>query len=120
MKEAELQAAVRLALGSRDDVVMWRNNVGVANHFAPGATRPQVVRYGLAPGSADLVGIARGGRFVALELKGPDGRTTSEQQAWLALVERMGGIARVVRSVDEAVAVVDGVARSARAAGAVR
>ncbi len=102
MTESQLQDAVRLALGQRADVAMWRNNVGVAEHWKPGMSRPQVVRYGLAPGSADLVGIARGGRFVALELKGPEGRTTSEQQAWLALVERMGGIARVVRSIDEA------------------
>lgn len=114
MKEAELQDAVRLALGRRDDVVVWRNNVGTAEHWKPGMSQPQVVRYGLAPGSADLVGLTRNGRFLALEIKAPDGVVSQAQRAWLALVERMGGVGRVVRSVAEAQDAVDAALMGAR------
>ncbi len=95
--------AVRLALGADPALVLWRNNVGVAEHW--NGRDVQRVRYGLAPGSADLVGaLAPSGRWFALELKTADGRVTAEQETWLALVRRMGGFAAVVRSVPEALA----------------
>ena len=59
------------------------------------------MRYGLAVGSADLIGCL-GGRFIALEVKAAAGRTSPEQRQWLDLVRRNGGFAAVVRSVDEA------------------
>ena len=93
--------AVRLALGSAVDLVLWRNNCGVAEHWdGHDVSR---VRYGLAAGSSDLVGVlAPHGRWFALELKTASGRVTPEQTQWLSLVRRMGGFACVVRSVDEA------------------
>jgi len=97
--ESQLSAAIRLALGRVPDLVLWRNNSGVAE-YKNGAR----VRYGLVPGASDLIGIYRG-RFVAIEVKTPRGRVTREQQMFLDLVARLGGIARVVRSVEEAVAV---------------
>lgn len=101
MSERDLQHAIRLALGAEPSrVVLWRNNVGVAQHWESG--RVHTVRYGLAPGSADLVGLRSDGRFVALELKAARGRVSPEQEAWLALVRRMGGVGAVVRSVEEA------------------
>lgn len=101
MSEAELMDAVRLALGSAVDLVLWRNNVGVAEHW--NGTEVQRVRYGLAAGSSDLVGVlAPQGRWFALELKTASGRVSPEQSQWLALVRLMGGFACVVRSVDEA------------------
>lgn len=106
MTEAHLQDAIRLALGRYADrgVAFWRNNSGLAEHWTErGVER---VRYGLAPGSADLVGIVRG-RFVALEIKTASGRIAPEQAQWLALVERCGGVGRVVRSVADAVAAVE-------------
>lgn len=103
MTEGALQDAIRLALGQVDGTVWWRNNTGVAEHWT-GRTVQRVV-YGLAPGSADLVGIVSG-RFVALEVKTATGRVTPEQTQWLALVRRYGGFAAVVRSVDEALAAV--------------
>lgn len=95
MGEGAIQDAIRLALGSEPDLVLWRNNVGTAEHHGGR------VRYGLAPGSADLVGVL-GGRFVALEIKTPAGRLSPEQRAWLGLVRARGGFAAVVRSVEEA------------------
>lgn len=95
MTEGALQDSIRLALADEPGLVLWRNNVGIAEH------RGARVRYGLAVGSADLVGILNG-RFVALEIKTPTGRASAEQKLWLALVRQRGGFAAVVRSIDEA------------------
>lgn len=100
--ESTIQNEIRWALGQRGDLVLWRNNVGVAVN---GSSR---VVYGLAPGSADLIGIlAPSGRFVALEIKTPTGKTTKEQELFLQLVRTRGGFAAVVRSVDEANAAIE-------------
>lgn len=100
--EAALTYEIRLALGLEPDLVLWRNSTGVAKH--PDDTgRVRTQRFGLAVGSADLVGIlGPSGRFFALEVKTSEGRLTSEQTAWLALVRKRGGFACVVRGVDEA------------------
>lgn len=109
MSERDLQHEVRLALGRLPWAVLFRNNCGVAEHW--NGRNAQRVVYGLAPGSADLVGIVTmldgTGRFVALELKSSSGRTTPEQRQWLALVNRMGGYGVVVHSVEEALAAVE-------------
>ncbi|MBM4442507.1 MAG: VRR-NUC domain-containing protein [Candidatus Rokubacteria bacterium] len=100
MKQSEgsIQDAIRLEVGAMPDVRLWRNNGGVASH-ADGSR----VRYGLAVGSADLIGILRpSGRFIALEVKRPGERETPKQRAWLAIVQNFGGFAAVVSSVDEA------------------
>jgi hypothetical protein len=95
MSEGQIQDAIRLALAHEPDLVLWRNNVGVAEH------RGARVRYGLAVGSADLVGCLAG-RFVALEVKTATGRASQEQRQWLTLVRRYGGFSAIVRSVEEA------------------
>tara|TARA_R110000868_G_scaffold376429_1_gene641278 strand:- start:1185 stop:1511 length:327 start_codon:yes stop_codon:yes gene_type:complete len=95
MSEGHIQDEIRLALSDEPDLVLWRNNTGVAEH------RGARVRYGLAVGSADLIGCLDG-RFVALEVKTPVGRASTEQRQWLDLVRRHGGFAAVVRSVAEA------------------
>jgi VRR-NUC domain len=107
MSESALVASIRLALGRDSRVVLWRNNTGSAlQDFGSGGMRP--LKYGLCVGSSDLIGIvAPHGRLIALEVKTASGRVTREQQQFLTLVERMGGVARVVRSVDEAVRAVD-------------
>jgi len=82
---------------------VWRNNVGMLRD-----SRGVPVRYGLGVGSPDLVGLVIGsGQFLAVEIKTPVGRLSDEQKAWLATVQKMGGIARVIRSVDQAVELVD-------------
>lgn len=103
MTELQIQDAIRLALGTEPGLVLWRNNVGTAEHWTSRGV--QRVRYGLAPGSADLVGICDG-RFFALEVKAAAGRVAPEQTEWMALARRKGGFAAVVRSVDDARAAV--------------
>ena len=87
------------ALSAIPGVLVWRNNTGaykVASRF---------IRYGLCPGSSDVIGLANG-RFLALEVKTPIGKVTEDQERFLAAVNTNGGIGRVVRSVAEAKEVV--------------
>lgn len=109
MKESEIQAAIRTALGKLPDVRVWRNHVG-ALRDERGVTH----RFGLAVGSADLVGmLAPSGRLIALECKSETGRLRPEQRAWMQLVRDAGGFACVVRSADEALAAVERARRGA-------
>jgi hypothetical protein len=78
-------------------------------------------RYGLAKGSSDIIGIVqtrqrtgpRGepenlhGVFLALEVKAERGVVSAEQQMFLDIVNRRGGIGRVVRSSEEAGAAIN-------------
>ncbi len=62
--------------------------------------------HGVPEGVSDLVGWSKGGRFLALEVKTRTGRATPAQLAFIEAVKGSGGIAGVVRSVDEALALV--------------
>ncbi len=95
MSEGQIQDEIRLALSEEPGLVLWRNNVGVAQH------RGARVVYGLAVGSADLIGCLDG-RFVALEVKTPTGRLAPDQRRWADLVRARGGFVATVRSVAEA------------------
>lgn len=96
MKESQLQDEIRLALGRIPGLVLFRNNIGVAD------MRGCKVRFGVGgPGGADLIGIYNG-RFVAVEIKTQTGRQSEEQATFQRLVESKGGIYKVLRSVEEA------------------
>lgn len=97
-RESALQREIRLALGRDRRVVLWRNSSGVAETANGGRQR-----FGLCVGSSDLIGILKpSGRFIALEIKTSTGRLSKEQELFIQLVRRMGGVAEVVRSVEEA------------------
>lgn len=102
MSEAEIQRQILVALNSLHGVRVFRNNCGF-----DGENR---VRYGLAPGSADLIGwrvLSDGtAQFVSIEVKSPGGRLRPEQETWLRVCQRAGCCAGVARSVDEALAIV--------------
>jgi len=53
-------------------------------------------------GLPDYIACYRG-RFLAIEVKRPGGRTTELQEVWLARIRAAGGIAFVARSAYEAV-----------------
>jgi hypothetical protein len=107
VSEAATQDAIRLAAHSLG-IVVWRNNVGLASDGH------RKIRFGLAVGSSDLIGLlVPEGRFVALEVKSATGRATPEQERFLDLVRRSGGFAAVVRTVDEARAAVERARRGA-------
>jgi len=107
--ETKIQQEIRLALGTREDVRLFRNQVGQLPD--PRTGRP--VQFGLARGSADLVGWktvtitpdmvgTEVAQFVSLEIKTPNGRLSAYQKAWAACVQKAGGLVGVCRSPDEA------------------
>jgi penicillin-binding protein-related factor A (putative recombinase) len=96
MTESQIQSAIHRAIGSRPDCRLFRNHTGkVQDRSGRWHT------FGLATGSADLIGWCRG-RFLSIEVKSETGRIRPEQQAWMEAVNAHGGIAFVARSVNEA------------------
>lgn len=107
MSEAAVVQQVRATL-SNGDVRLFRNSTGMVE-----GKDGRHHRFGLAVGSSDLIGLksvvvtadmvgSRVALFVALEGKSATGRTTEEQDAFLAMVRKAGGIAGVFRSLDDA------------------
>lgn len=105
MSESLLVSQIRLALGRVPDLALYRNSVGVTSEFDPKTHETRTIRYGLAVGSADLVGCLAG-RFFALEVKTPAGRESAEQTRWAECIRAKGGYVKTVRSVDDALAAV--------------
>jgi hypothetical protein len=100
MTETTIQNKIRLALGSRPDVRLFRNHVGVVRD-----ERGRVHSFGLRKGSADLIGwvtLNDSAVFLSIEIKTASGRLRPEQQQWMDNVNKSGGIAFVARSEDEA------------------
>ena len=107
--ETNLQQQIRLALGTNPDARIFRNQVG----SLPDPRTGRLVTFGLARGSADLIGWrtvtitqamvgTRLAIFTSIEVKVPKGRISSIQQAWLEAVTQAGGLAGIARSVDDA------------------
>ena len=87
---------------------LYRNNCGVLRD-----QRGVPVRYGLQPGSADLIGWRtititpemvgqQVAVFTSIEVKSATGRLRPEQRQWMEAVQDAGGIAGVARSVEDA------------------
>ena len=107
--ETDIQQRIRLAVGTRSDLRLFRNNTGTLPD--PRTGRP--VQFGLARGSADLIGWRtititpemvgqRVAIFTSIEVKTITGHLTPAQQAWMGTVRTAGGIAGVARSVRDA------------------
>lgn len=137
-READIQQAIRLALGLEPGLVLWRNNVGAAFH----AETKRPVQYGVGgTGGADLIGLLtvnvalfcadpdncddmprficnghhrRIARFIALEVKRPGGRVRPEQVDFINMVRADGGFAAIVHSVEEARAAIERARRGER------
>jgi len=92
---------------------LFRQNVGsgwvgkAKAGRAPGSMVVQEARpliAGLCVGSSDVIGWTARGLFVALEVKTPGVRATAAQKAFVEAVSLSGGIAGIVYSADEAMA----------------
>lgn len=128
MAEQSIQQRI-LATCAKGATRLFRNNVGTGwagKVFRP--SRPMVVNIGpddvivrnarplhagLCNGSSDLIGWTsveitpdmigqRVAVFTALEVKAKTGRATDEQTNFVDVVNRFGGIAAIVRSVQDA------------------
>ena len=84
-------------LVSRTDLYCWRNQTGGAY-----ASNRRFLRFG-CPGSADILGIQRSGKFIAIEVKAALGRQSPGQKAWQRRIETLGGIYILARSVDDVI-----------------
>lgn len=112
--ETDLQQRIRLALGTHPELRIFRNQVG----SLPDPRTGRLVQFGLARGSADLIGWRtivitpemvgqRIAVFTSLEIKTPTGRLAPAQRHWLQAVEQAGGIAGVARSVGDALRIIE-------------
>ena len=107
--ETTLQQQIRLAVGTNPEARIFRNQVGSLPD--PRTGRP--VQFGLARGSADLIGWRtititpdmvgqQLAVFTSIEVKTPNGRIRPEQHAWQRTVSAAGGIAGIARSIQDA------------------
>lgn len=116
MSEVELMRAIQIKaseLGHR----LLRNNVGVG-WVGPQVRvgRPQMIMMrpgdvlirnaqplnsGLCVGSSDLIGLTDNGRFLACEVKAPKGRLREGQESFIDMVNRLGGVGIIARSVED-------------------
>lgn len=116
MLESTILSNIRNTLGRLPYCRLFRNNCGVYKD-----PRGHVVRYGVPStgGGADLIGWTivavtpeMLGRdlavFTAIEVKSQRGRIRDKQENFIEQVREAGGIAGMCRSVEEAVALIEG------------
>jgi len=107
--ETKIQQEIRLALGQRSDLRLFRNETGKL----PDPRTGRWVQFGLAKGSSDLIGFKTVkitpemigqeiAQFVSLEIKTERGKLSTIQQNWLQKVKSSGGIVGVARTVKDA------------------
>jgi Holliday junction resolvase len=84
MKETEISASIIRELRARGCFV-WKHWSGPLSK----------------KGVADILGVLPDGRFLAVEVKQPTGRLTWEQEGFIEVINKHGGLAFVARSVEE-------------------
>ena len=94
MREKQIQNAILRAFATRRDLRLWRANVGV------GRFGNRTVAFGV-PGQADLTGILPNGKRLEIEVKGPEGQQSNDQQNYQRMIERFGGVYVLARSVQD-------------------
>lgn len=130
-------------LGSREDVRLFKNPVGLALSGKifkltdyqkwqirrilkiPLATNfklliePHEIKYGLTPGSADLIGFRKVkitpddygkdiAQFLSIEIKPEKAAVKPNQKNWYRFIRGFGGLAGVARSVRDAIIIIAG------------
>jgi hypothetical protein len=100
--EFEILNAVLVALSALPGCMVWRENSGV------GRTQSGAyLRAGVA-GIADIMGVYHG-RAIAIECKTERGKQSRQQMRFQVAFSQAGGLYAVVRSADEALAMVEGI-----------
>ncbi len=93
--ESSIKARIRAALVA-DGVCCWIHNID-----------NRQLHTGLGLGTADIICVVPPhGRFLAIEVKRPGGKSSDNQDRWLAAVRRFGGVGGIATSVAEALALV--------------
>lgn len=110
--EAQVQAAVLKFLQLHPKVAFaHRQNTGAAymvNLDSNGNVtgKPRFVRFAFK-GCADILGMLKDGRWLAIECKSHNGRPTPDQTAFLRTVRDNNGVAGVAWSLDDAVRIIN-------------
>ena len=96
MIEADLYPFIeRIANAPHSGMRLWRANAGRWRVLRPGGRLDWVK--GMPNGTADFVGIANGGLYLELEIKGPRTKVTSAQKSRQRLIRKMGGVYCIFR-----------------------
>lgn len=114
MSESSIQKRVMAAIGARDGVLVWRQQSGA---FRALDDPKRIVRVGTV-GMSDALAVVeveitpamvgkRIGVAVGIEFKSEKGRQSDAQAAWQKAFEGCGGTYAIVRSVEDAVALVE-------------
>jgi hypothetical protein len=115
MSEIQIQNRILLECTSVN-CKLWRNHRGTGFQgkakkvgSAVIINNPALVSFGMCNGASDIIGILKKnidgkeyGFFVAIEVKTLTGKASKEQLGFIEMVKSLGGIAGVVRSVEEA------------------
>lgn len=99
MKESEIQKQCMDWLHLKGFFCWRNNNIGV---FDP--SKKIFRTFTGMKGVSDILGILDDGRFLAVEIKGPKGRMTPEQDSFQENIAKRGGVACCVHSLDELIA----------------
>ena len=116
MSEKRIQNEALLSVGTRLDVMVWRNIVG---KYRLMSAPESVIQIG-NPGAPDALGVVQVtitpdmvgktiGVAIAPEFKTQTGRQSDRQKDWQAAFEKRGGIYRLIRSPGELVQLVEDV-----------
>lgn len=100
--EKDIQKAIMQALRTKG-VLLYIADAGVAGFRGAGMPDGMKGYSSLPRGFPDLIGVAPGGRFLAIEVKRPPNKPTKFQSAFLALFRSKGAIAFWADSVDDAI-----------------
>jgi VRR-NUC domain len=87
---------ILVAFGSLSNIRIWKNDVGVGRAL----DNDRVLRWGLK-GSSDIIGVGLGGKFIAIEVKTGKARQSEQQKNFQNMVNSMGGIYIVARSIQD-------------------
>lgn len=116
MKEANLAREILLAASKAGHRLFlntrgkgWTGNLIDRQGGAVTLSPARPITYGVGPnGASDLIGWTSDGRFAALEIKTPKGAVRDGQPQFIAAVIQAGGRAGIVRTVEEALVVLNG------------
>lgn len=114
-KETSIQNRILVECAG-GNVRLWRNHrgsgyQGKATRFKDGVliSHASQCYFGLCNGASDIIGFKteeydgiKVAIFVAIEVKTSKGRVSPDQQKFIEMIQSMGGIAGVARSVEEA------------------
>lgn len=107
--ETKIQRLIMVAISEAGHTVFrnetgsfWTGKVIHKDNRTVTLANAQMIPCGLCRGSSDLIGITSQGKFFAIEVKTPKGRTSKEQEAFISRVKEQGGIAGVARSPQDA------------------